>query len=189
MVLVPAGEIHETQLAQQVWQLASPRTVPVLMLAIARDYETETALMRRLASLAAFTRDRFVRVETRIVQTSSWLNALREVLQPGDIILGNIEQQVGKGLFQVQPFCEVLCRSVDAPVYLLSGFCEKAPSRNSGLRHQVLAWGLLPLILAGFAGLDIRVVDQVSGSWQQILLIVLLAVEIGAIWLWNTWAG
>jgi len=189
VVLVPAGEIEEAGLAQQVWQLASPHGVPVLMLGIARDYEKETALLLRLASLAAFTRDRFVKVETRILQTSSWVSALREVIQPGDVILIHVEQQVRKGLFQDQPLSAVLARSIQAPVYMLSGYCTKEPPSISEPLRKVFAWVVLLLILAGFIGLDASVVGQVSGSWQQVLLTTLVIIEIGSIWLWNAWAG
>jgi hypothetical protein len=189
VVLVPAVDIQETRLAQQVWQLASPHSVPVLLLGIARDYETETALLRCLASLAAFTRDRFVKVETRILQTSSWVSALREVIQPGDVILSHVEQQVRKGLFQDQPLSAVLARSIQSPVYMISGYCTKDPRRISEPLRKAFAWVVLLLILAGFIGLDASVVGQVSGYWQQVLLTTLVIIEIGSIWLWNAWAG
>jgi hypothetical protein len=189
VVLIPTGEIQETRLIQQVWRLASPRSVPILMLGITRDYETETGLMRRLATLAAFTRDRFVKVETRILHTANWVSALREITQPGDVILCNAEQDIAKGLFQVQPLSEVLPQSIRSPIYVLSGFCTKEPRRISEPLKQVLGWIILPLLLAGFIGLDARVVDEVSGPWQSVLLILLLTIEIGAIWLWNMWLG
>lgn len=189
VVLIPAGEIQETLLVQQIWRLASPHSLPILMLGIARDYETETALLRRQAELAAFTRDRFVKVETRIMHSSSWVKALQAVIQPGDVILCNAEQEVGKGLFQVQPLCEVLSRSLRLPVYVVSGYYTQKPPLISKPFRQVLAWIVLPLVLAGFIGLDTRVVEEISGPWQQVLLFFLLAIEIGTIWVWNTWVG
>jgi hypothetical protein len=190
LVLVPNAEIvPDSQLSQRIWQLASPGRVPVLYIAIAGDYESEMTARRRLSLLAAITRDKWVRVETQIVHASQWAAALKGIEQPGDLLLAHAEQRVSKGWFGSEPLSEQLRRGLAAPIYTLSGYCQ---DRVGGLiqpLHIALSAILLGLILIGFFALDAQVIDQLQGAPQQVMLLILLLVEIGAVWVWNGWAG
>lgn len=190
IVLAPITEIAEDlRLPQRVWQLASPGRVKVLYMARAEDYPSEMTARRHLSLLADVTRDKRVPVNIQMVSGLSWLAALRDIAQPGDIILSFSGQRVRKGVFGSEALCGQLGRCLSVPTYLLSGYDETHPKKASSLLRLTLAWGLLGLILAGFFALDAQVISQFTGTLQQVMLLLLICVEIGAIWSWNGLVG
>ncbi len=190
IVLIPNVELaQDAKLPQRIWQLASPGKVPVVYLAIAGDYESEMSLRRRLALLAAITRDKHVPVEIHIAHNRSWVDALRVFTQPGDIILSHDGQTARKGLVGTEPLCDQLGRCLTAPVYRLTGYVQDESKKTSPFLRIFLSAVLLGLILVGFFALDAQVINQLKGTFQQVMLMILLFIEIGAIWAWNGLAG
>jgi hypothetical protein len=190
VVLVPNAEIDpDSHLPQRIWQLAGQAGSCVLYLTAAGDYESEMSARRRLSLLAAITRDKRVPVEIQVAHTSSWAQALKSVLQPGDLILGHAELTARKGLFGSEPLSDQLGRLFSSPVYLLSGYAQQEPKMTPHILRLFLAGVLLGLILIGFFALDEQIIRQLVGTAQQVTLLMMVLVEIGAIWLWNYIAG
>src|SRR5689334_2075533 len=65
VVLVPNVEVDEVELAYRIWSLASPRRLEVLFLSLVGEAREEAQARRRLARLAAITRDQGTRIETQ----------------------------------------------------------------------------------------------------------------------------
>jgi hypothetical protein len=190
LVLVPNTDLSaDSPLSQRIWQLASPERVQVVYIAIAGDYASEMGARRRLSLLAAITRDKRVQVETQIVHTSKWAAAVKSIERPGDILLVHAEQRAPKGLFGSEPLSSQLGRSLTAPIYLLSGYYQEQADGMIQPLHITLSAILLGLILIGFFALDAQVIDHLQGAPQQAMLLILLLVEIGAVWVWNGWTG
>jgi hypothetical protein len=190
IVLIPNVELtQDARLPQRIWQLASPGKVPVVYLAIVGDYDSEMSARRRLTLLAAITRDKHVPVEIYIAHTSSWVEALRTFAQPGDIILSHAGQTARKGLLGMEPLSDRLGRCLIAPIYLLDGYMQVESKKTSPFLRVFISGVLLGLILIGFFALDAQVINQLKGTFQQIMLLIVFFVEIGAIWAWNGLAG
>lgn len=190
IVLVPNGDMDQAaHLPQRIWQLAVQAKSCVLYLALAGDYESEMNARRQLALLAAITRDKRVPVETQVAHTSNWVQALKSVLQPGDLILSHAELITRKGLFGSEPLSEQLYNSFSIPVYLISGYAHIEPEKTPQLLRLFLTGVLLVLILVGFFTLDEQIIRQLAGVAQQATLLLMVLLEIGAIWLWNYIAG
>ena len=94
VVLVPNVDLDEAALARHIWKLAAPRQLAVLYLGWTAGPETEAELRRRLANLAALTRDEGVVVSARPATGEGWLPALRGVWRPGDLIVAHSELRV-----------------------------------------------------------------------------------------------
>lgn len=190
VVLAPILELaQDARLPQRIWHLAAPGKVPVVYLAIAEDYDSEMSARRRLTLLAAITRDTRVPVEIHIAHNSSWVEALRPFTRPGDIILSHDGQTARKGLLGTEPLCDQLGRYLTAPIYLLDGYVQAESKKTSPFLRVFLSGLVLGLILIGFFTLDAQVIDQLRGTFQQVMLLILLFIEIGAIWAWNGLAG
>lgn len=190
IVLVPNIELaQDARLPQRIWQLASPGKVPVVYLALAGDYDSEMSARRRLTLLAAITRDKHVHVDIQIAHSSSWVEALRTMAQTGDIILSHAGQMAHKGLFGTEPLCDQLGRCLTEPIYLLNGYVQDEPRKSSQFMRLFVAGVILGLILIGFFALDAQVINQLKGTFQQVMLVFLLLIEIGAIWAWNGLMG
>jgi hypothetical protein len=190
IVLVPNIELaQDARLPQRIWQLASPGKVPVVYLAIAGDYDSEMSARRRLTLLAAITRDKHVPVEIHIAHTSHWVEALRTFTQAGDIILSHDGQTVRKGWFGSEPLCYQLDRCLTAPIYQLSGTMQDESRESSRILRVIMSVLILGVILVGFFALDAQVINQLRGTYQQAMLLILLFIEVGAIWAWNGLVG
>jgi hypothetical protein len=190
IVLVPNVEMaQDARLPQRIWQLASPGKVPVVYLAIAGDYDSEMSARRRLTLLAAITRDKHVPVEIHIAHTSRWVEALRAFTQAGDVLLSHDGQTVRKGLFRSEPLCDQLSRCLTTPIYRLNGYMQDDPEKASPLVRLFLSGIILGMILIGFFALDAQVINQLRGIYQQAMLLILLFIEVGAIWAWNGLVG
>jgi hypothetical protein len=190
LVLVPTTDtFQDSPFSQRIWQLAAPGKVAVHYITIAEDYQTEMTAHRHLTLLAAITRDKHVRVETHVVHAANWVSALKSIMQPGDLILAQAEQRIPKGLFGSQLLSAVLGTRIAAPLCLLSGYCQESPAQTSKTVHRIVSALFLGLILVGFFALDKQTIDQLSGSLQQVMLLLWLVLEVGAIWVWNGWTG
>ncbi|HEY3343492.1 MAG TPA: hypothetical protein VGJ97_01105 [Anaerolineaceae bacterium] len=190
LVLVPNTDgFQDSQLSQRIWQLASSGRASVVYLTIAEDYQTEMSARRRLTLLAAITRDKHVLVETQVLHTSHWADAVQSILQPGDVLLVQAEQRVPKRLFGSQPLSDGIGKRVVLPIYLLSGYFQESPVKPSQALRLTFSALVLGLILAGFFALDKQVIEQLNGAIQMVMLLILLVLEVGAIWIWNGWTG
>ena len=76
LVLVPDLDLDEVDLARRVWSLAEPRSLPVLYLGMSAEPFRESLVRRRLATLAAITRDDRIQVNTRYLPVHKWLEAI-----------------------------------------------------------------------------------------------------------------
>jgi len=184
VVLIPDQDTDETELARRIWALASPRGLAVLFLSLSGDPETEYRVRRRLATLAAITRDDWVSVETHLAFTSDWVRAVLTHHRPGDLVVCPAEQNVRR-LGMRQPLSQALISALDAPVLALSGFFPEMPSALPGFTARLARWSILLAIVAGFFWLQVQI-SQLPDNWLQTALLGLsVLVEFGLIALWN----
>jgi hypothetical protein len=116
---------------------------------------------------------------------TSWVEAVKQNSQPGDMIVCIAEQRVG--LWQ-RPLSQILQSNMDNPVYILSGLSHQNPSR-SNWRSQVMAWvGSLGILVGAFL-FQIRIVSMPSDWVQTILLIFSVISEAWLIGNWNSLFG
>lgn len=180
VVLVPDMDLDETRLAHYIWSLASPCYLDVLFLSLYRDAEAELRARRRLAILAAITRDDRIRVESRVYPASKWEKAIRAVWQPGDIVLCHAEQTDAVRELRRTPSAT----TPKFPLVVLYGFSqpEDGPWRKPTARWA--SW-LVPLvIIVSFALFQIRLERVVSeNGMRTLLLCASVTLEFGLIWL------
>jgi hypothetical protein len=75
--------------------------------------------------------------------------------------------------------------NLNAPVYVLDGLYPADLSRPNWL-NTVLVWTGSIGIIAGFFGLQAKLI-QMPGDWAHTVLLYLsIFVEVGAIWGWNS---
>lgn len=187
LVLIPDQDTDETELARRVWELASPRHLAVVYLSLTTDALTEARARRRLATLAAVTRDEWVNVQTRMVIGGDWRKAVRAVWRSGDLVVCHAEQMVPDGFVGMwrKPLGQALVATLNAPVYLLTGFYMALPAPTTRRFSQLLSWSIPLLILIGFFMLQVQIEQQVTGWLKTMLLSASVALEFGLVGLWN----
>jgi hypothetical protein len=185
VVLVPAGLIDETALAQHIWSIAQARGLSVLYVSRTTRVEDEPSLRRRLALLAALTRDTdCVRADSRLAVGNDWLALIRAVGQPGDLVVCHAEQQAPL-LSLGRPIGQTLADTLGTPVYLLSGYCEPEASQLARLGRQLLFWIGALVIGAGFFWIQVNV-QRLTQDWMQTVVLVLtVLIEFGLLAAWS----
>ena len=189
IVLVPDMDVDESGLAARIWALASPHGLEVLFLGTLREEQNEFRARRRLATLAAITRDNQVQVEFTVMAHSHWVRAVQGIWRPGDLVVCHAEQTAAARGWRHQPLSQALITALDAPVCILSGFYPKLPSERPNWLVQILAW-LPPLaIIVVFFILQVRITQGTAGWVQTALLCLSVFAEFGLIAAWEHFLG
>jgi hypothetical protein len=185
VVLIPDMDVAESELAARIWALASPRELEVLYLGTLHEQREEFRARRRLATLAAITRDDTVRVEIRLVQDSAWLQAVQAVWRSGDLIICHAEQTTAVGGLQRVPLSQALMEELNTPVCILSGYYPELPREHPKWLAELLAW-LPPLVLVViFFMFQVRITQDATGWAQTVLLCLSVLLEFGLIAIWE----
>jgi len=188
VVLIPDVSTDESELARRIWSLASPRGLEVLYLGLCRDPYGEPRARRRLASLAAMTRDDWAHVETRLALGGDWVRAVQAAYRSGDLVVCHAEQTVSAWRLAHKPLSQVMLSALNSPVYVLSGFYpEKSPEQPNSMA-RILSWIIPVTIVAGFLWIQVRI-EQLPKDWvYTTLLCISVLVEYILIAIWSHFA-
>ena len=181
VMLVPNVDMDEVQIARQVWEMASPAWLSVILLSMCAGASDELQLERKLITLAALIRDPHVVVETHIEYGRNWPRGLKSILADGDVILCHAEQKVG---LRHKPLVSVL-DALHVPVWTLSGFYPSSFTPRPHRLTELTFWFVALAILAGFFYLQIQINSLPSGWVENTMLYISVLVEIVLLWAWN----
>ena len=92
IVLVPDGITNNLDLAHKIHWMAMAEHYDILFLAIVNDEEKMLSLSRNMATLKAVTAANWLTVSAKLTTARKWLNTLKEIYLPGDIIVCHDEQ-------------------------------------------------------------------------------------------------
>jgi hypothetical protein len=188
LVLVP-DPATSTELANRIWALAAPKELDVLFIGATWQGNHDYAMRRLLATLAAATRDSHLQVETRLVRGKNWLQLSRALWQPGDLVICHREQTIAGWDFRRRPLAEALVATLNAPVYVLTGFCPEPSPDRPGAASRLLH-SLLPfLIIVGSFVLQAQITKSFTNWLYYPLMILSVIIEIGLLALWNQMSG
>jgi hypothetical protein len=189
VVVVPDQDLDAVSFSRAIRSLAVPGFLDVLLVTIVHNEENELASRRRLATMATLVRDFDYEVETQVVWSRSWTGALRDLARADDVVLCPPEMNVRKGLRDHELLGEAINRQLGLTVRPMAGFFQKG---RPGIKRFLLMigyWAVILGILAGFFALESDVTKVATGWVSQIFLILLMAAEIGTIYLWTVISG
>ena len=189
VVLVPNQDVDVIRFSRAIRSVAVPEISDVLLVTAVKSVEAELASRRRLTTIASQVRDFDFKVEVRIVWNGSWIAATREVVAEGDHIACPPEMTVRAGLRKRQPLDAAIARRLNLPVVPLPGFFQNG---RPGLTHALLQigyWAVIAAIVAGFFVLESDASQAALGWIGQVIVIVLMVFELGAIYLWTAITG
>jgi hypothetical protein len=185
VVLVPAGIQQEDGLAARLYDAARVRQIPVLYLGLVPRPEDEPALRRRLALLAACTRDNHaVRAEYRLAVGGDWWAWLKLSWAPGDLIICHAEQQV-RWLWSTQPLAYALAEVLGQPIVMLEGMCAAEPGLGPRLARRLAFWAGAGVFVAICFGLQVMIQHETTATMQPLLLALSVAAEFTLLAAWN----
>jgi hypothetical protein len=189
LLLLPNVDLNEAMLARALWTLAGEHGSAVHVVALIDDWADEGQVRMRVALLMALSRGSGVElVEHYERDTTDWLDIVRRLYRPGDVIVCHAEQTLpaGKGHFSahLSPLSTHLAM-LHMPVCELRGAIKETPAMT--LRHALKVWGLPLLILVVSVAFEILFMRWARGwaEWsRQAALATYTALEIvSVVWL------
>jgi hypothetical protein len=189
VVLVPNQDIDVAPFSRRIWTLAFPDRLDILLITLPTDSDYLLTAERRLATIAAILRDPRLHIETRVFSSRSWLKIARQVWQPGDLLVCPAEQDISTGIGKHSSLGLALASALKAPVYRLKGFYAKPPAGIPNWVKAIPYWVVLFATIAGFFKFEAVVDASVKGWIGRVLLLGIVAVEIGLIYLWTSLIG
>lgn len=188
VVLVPDQGADGVDLARQIWALAEPCELPVLFLCALKGGDAREAAARlRLATLAAQVRDDHIAVNTIVMSNRSWVVAVRQQWQDGDLVLCCADQTVPTVYGGRQLLCHVLESALGIPVFVLAGLYTEAPAApgpwNDRLARYV-HWALLAALVIAFSVAEVQADQSIIGLPRALILLAMGVLEVGMIVAW-----
>jgi hypothetical protein len=188
VVLVPDMDVDEASLATRIWSMAAPRHMQVLFLGTLRHEQERYRARRRLALIAAITRDRATHVESQLVLSADSLAAALAVCQPGDIFVCHSEQMVSSWKSKPIPLAQKLLSVVNAPIYVLSGFYPNLGNEGPNWMRALTWLPPMLLVIVGFA-VQVRLAQATSGWLQTAVLGLSVIAEFVLVAAWERYLG
>lgn len=185
VVLVPNADVNEVELAHRIWSLASPRGLEVLFLSLIGEPHEEPQARRRLATLAAVTRDDWTQIETQLEFSRNWLLTVENLRRRGDLIVCQAEQRIPKWGLGRQPLAQAIVSQLNLPTYVLSGFYPKLPAAQPNRIMSVILGALALLILVGFFALQVQIDRETQAGLSLVLLSLSVCAEFGLFLVWR----
>ena len=181
VVLIPNLDVDEAELAREIWRLAFPPELAVLLLGLCQNVTEEPRARRRLVTIAALTRDQRVPVKVQLEFGRNWIGKLKAVLEAGDIVVCHAEQRTG---IWRQPLELALAR-LNIPMLSLKGFISPIYKSSSFLRESVF-WLVSIAVLFVFFLFQIQIL-RISEEWvRDTVLSLSVLIEFGLVWVWSS---
>ena len=181
IVLVPDCDIDETGLARLVIELAAPNVHSLIFLGLCRNGDGESSMRRRMAMLAALTRDGPWKIQTGIEFGADWIPGIKRRLRAGDTVLWHAEQRTGIWRKPLGRGLEVL----GVTVWTVRGLYDPPLTALRNPLQQTLFWITSLLTLTVFFWLQAQLVRLPGGGSLTGLLSVSVLIEIGVLWSLN----
>ncbi|HXD11371.1 MAG TPA: hypothetical protein VN653_15000 [Anaerolineales bacterium] len=181
VVLVPNQDVDEVAFAHEVWNLAFPPGLAVLLLGLCLNPNDEPRARRRLVTMAALIREPRVPVEMQLDFGRNWKPSLKDVLDSGDIVICPADQRVG--IFG-EPL-DLSLAKLGSPTITLPGLYPVTRKLIPRFIHESVFWAVSGAVLFVFFWLQGRIL-RLSEEWvKDTLLSLSVLLELGLIWVWN----
>lgn len=181
IVLVPGPEAELSPVTHRVWELANATGAHVIFLGLWSDPAEEPGLKRKLITLSAIVHSGHVSANGEIVFGKDWVQAVKSLCQPGDMIVCFAEQRIG---LWKKPLSQILESNLNNPIYILSGLYDQDDSSFSWPARVTMWMGFMAIIL-GSLFLQVKIY-QLANNWTALWMVLATALEFWLIWVWNS---
>jgi hypothetical protein len=185
IVVIPDCITNNSKLAYKIYWMAFRSSCDVHYLALVDDAEKESAISRCMATMKAETSASWLNVDVQLVDSKGWVKTLGQVSHPGDTVICLEEQKVRVNFFRKTSAAESLRQALEVPVRTLSGFYDLRQKKSAEWARSLLFWIGCLVIFAGFSMLEVQMDSGMNGLARTAALLVVLFVEISAIWGWT----
>lgn len=189
VVLVPDQNVDEIKFSWAIRRLAGPGNLDVLLVSIVSDIEGELAARRNLVTICSLVNEFRYNVDFRVIWDRSWIHAARGLSGPGDLFICPPEVTIRTGFRKYDPLDAAIAHTLNVPTQPLANFFTNTRRSISNIFKQILYWVMIAAILGGFFILESDASQAASGFLGQTIVVILMAFELGAIYLWSSITG
>jgi hypothetical protein len=140
---------------------------------------------RRMATMVAATIGEPMLVTSRVIARRGWLDSLRGIYQPGDLLMCMAEQSVKTGFMHAVSMQDYLQGVLQIPCQTVSGYYHPAHDRARQWLLAAAFWLVALAILAGFTLMEINIDQSLRGFARITLLILAVFLELGILMSWT----
>jgi hypothetical protein len=189
IVLIPPQICNEADFSKYIYKLASANNSDVLLIMVVSNYEDETIGRLRVSTISAYLSSFSLKVETQIIWGKSWINSIEQIIHPGDAIVCPTELIVKTRVVFHKPLSDHLVNKLNAPVNTYTGFVNQVHTSPWEILKKLGYWVGIILIIVGFFYIETTVDKSVLGWVNNFIEIMLIIVEVGALYLWSSLVG
>lgn len=185
LVVVISAVSDEPALARRILALSMDPSLPLLLVGAAATWDAEYELRRSLVAVESFLAAQGRRVELWTDSGHGWLARLAGKCARTDKIA--CYEELGTAAPR-QPLSDLLAEALRLPVRDLTDLVSRPQSRVR-LIPQAAAWLGSIALIAGFWFLQARIVTEMMGWAQNVMLLLTVGAEVSLIWIWNALLG
>ncbi len=185
IILLPEYLAGNLELAKKIYWLGIREHREILYLTLVDETERRLTVSRSMATMRAITSGNGMPVTAVLIETSTWMNALKGIFSPGDVFVCQDEQTVKDGFFHTNPLRDFLAESFQTTVIPLSGFYQPQKMQVKTWLKEIVFWIGALILMAGFFTIDIHFARLATGMARTALGIIGIALELGAILAWS----
>ena len=183
IVLLPESLAGRTDLAHQINWMASLQSFDVLYLPMVEEDSNPLDMSRRMATMVAATIGEPMHGSSRAIARKGWLDSLREIYQPGDMLVCMAEQSVKTGFVHAISIQDYLQDVLQIPCRTVSGYYHPEHDRARQFLLKMVFWLVALAILIGFTIVEINIDQSLHGFMRISLLILVVGLELGILML------
>ncbi|NMB67934.1 MAG: hypothetical protein GYA20_04160 [Chloroflexi bacterium] len=185
IVLLPESLAGSTDLAHQINWMASLQPFNVLYLPMVEEDSNPLVVSRRMTTMVAATIGEPMHVSSRAIARKGWLDSLREIYQPGDLLVCMAEQSVKTGFMHAVSMQDYLQDVLQIPCRTVNGYYHPEHDRIRQWLLTAVFWLVALAILIVFSLLEINIDQSLHGSMRIVVLILAVSLELGLLMLWT----
>jgi len=185
VILVPGQGLEAPALTQWLASPVSLHQPSILFLSVVQSLNEEPCARLQLLDLTALTSGFPIKVESELIMGKSWVDAVCEVRQPGDLVVCHAGQTISVPDAARYPLSVALSNRLDAPVLVLTGLYRESLHHPRTRATEAAWWGVALALVAAFGVPQAWISQHVMGWAHQILLILSVLAEVGLLWIWN----
>jgi hypothetical protein len=187
--LLPDQEVDEVKISKKIRSLALPGHHEVLLVTLVNDPDYETSARRQQMSISSLVRDPRFKLESMVVPGKSWIKLVQRLYCPGDLIVCPAEEMILTGISRREFLYRFILSRLNLPVYIYSGFYQSGQVKWIQYLRGAVFWTVMMAIFVLFFIFETRIVLTTKDWASQVVALLVVFLEAGAIYLWNVIAG
>jgi hypothetical protein len=189
LFLIPSLVNNDIELCQYIKKIAQTSNSDILLLMLVSSYEDEAFGHIKLIDMTASLSGLQFKINSQIVLGNSWIDAIKQYIYPGDVIVCPKDLSVPVRIFSHEPLSKQLTRKLTEPIRTYSGFIIQKRSSPWNTVKKAIYWVGIIILLVGFFEVESTTSLNLTGWVGTFVMLLIAIVEIAGIYFWSVLLG